>query len=361
MEMLAVDEALNIGSRELAIDRSGMLGRVGRFGAQVLEAERLARAMPKLPRAGAISQIVVAGMGGSAIGADLARSYVFDKLAVPFAVNSHYRLPATVNRSTLLVVSSYSGETEETLSAYREGARRGARLYGVTSGGWLLAECRKKKIPCLQIPSGYPPRAALAFSFVPLIVLLQNLRLVRREPGAIETAAERLTQLTAKQLGPDVPLAKNLAKQIAVDLHGRLAVIYAGQDVLETVAFRWRTQIEENAKALASHHILPEMNHNEVVGWKYPKAELSRMRAIFLRDRDDHPRVKTRLEITKSILERAGGSVRDVEARHASRLARVLEMVHLGDTVSVYLALLYGEDPTPVAVITELKNALART
>jgi glucose/mannose-6-phosphate isomerase len=305
-----------------------------------------------------IHTIVLTGLGGSAIGGDLLRSYLADELSIPFIVNRHYSLPAFVGKNSLVIVSSYSGNTEETNAAHREATKRGARVVCITTGGETATLAKRFKQPVVTIPGGLSPRAALGYSFFPTLVLLTKLGLVKNNARAMSETVELLREKSRIYSNPES--AENLAHRIAQQLHGKLPVIYSPAEHLDAVNLRWRGQIAENAKQLAFGHVLPEMNHNELVGWKGLKDLMRQMHVIFLRDRDTHRRVAVREGITKNLLAQYAGGVTEVWSEGRSLLARIFSLVYLGDWVSLYLAILNNEDPTPVKAIDYLKAELAK-
>lgn len=340
-----------------SVDIAGMAGLIREFPAQVRHAVAIGddAALRRPPKD--IRAVVVCGLGGSAIGGDLLRSYLADELRVPFIVNRHYTLPAFVGPRTLVVVSSYSGNTEETVSAHREALRRKAPTLCITSGGTTAKLAGRSKAPLISVPGGLPPRAALGYSFFPLLAALGRWGIVRSRPRDIrETIA--LLEAKAVEYG-DPGTGANRALQLAELLRGRLSVVYASTERLDAVATRWRGQIAENGKSLMFGNVLPEMNHNELVGWKALTGPMERMQVLFLRDRDDHRKVQLRMEITKEIVARHAGGVAEVWSEGKSMLARIFSLVHLGDWTSLYLAVLHREDPTPVEVIDHLKRELA--
>jgi glucose/mannose-6-phosphate isomerase len=347
-----------LSQKEIArIDRDDMAARIAGFPAQAREGVAIGRAARISLRTGGLKQIVFCGLGGSAIAGDLLRSLLADQLRIPFIVNRHYSLPKSVGPDSLVIVSSYSGNTEETNAAHREALRRKARILCITSGGTTALLAKRRRTPCIIIPGGSPPRAALAYSFFPLLIVLGKLGLIRR-PG--REIAETLALCEAKAAIYRVPdAATNPALRLAESLAGRITVIYSSTGPFEAVNTRWRGQIAENAKALSFGHVLPEMNHNELVGWEVLRDQMREMAVLFLRDREDHPRVAVRIDVTRGLLGQVTPHVHEVWSEGTSRLARLFSLVHLGDWVSYYLALLHGVDPTPVAAIDHLKRELA--
>lgn len=339
-------------------DKSNMRKLLVEFPKQVEEAARIGKSAKVPFRASDIDNIVVTGLGGSAIGGDLLRSYIAEELKVPFVVNRHYFLPEFVDQRTLVIVSSYSGNTEETIAAHADAAKRRAKVLCISSAGETARMAAKRKQPLITIPKSFPPRAALGFSFFPLLVALAKMKLIRsRDTDIRETIA-----LLRKRSKAYASLNKqNLAFQIAKDLYLKLPIIYSSADRFDVVNLRWRGQIAENAKTLAFGHVVPEMNHNEIVGWKVLRRIMEEDTVVvFLRDRSDHPRVRVRMDITKDIVRQYAAKVVDVQSEGRSLLARMFSLIYLGDWVSFYLAILNGIDPTPVTVIDYLKNQLAK-
>lgn len=332
------------------------------FSNQLKHAEEIGTALSLDPNLGkGISKIVFSGLGGSAIGADFIRTYLAYDLKIPIFVNRHYRLPAFVDESTLLVVSSYSGDTEETISSLQEGLKRKARILAISSGGELGRQSRSHSFPLIQIPGGFSPRAALGYSVVPLLVALSKIGFQTAYRADEVKEAQAVTHnLAESHYGLRVPFEKNLAKQYASACFKKYPIVYAAIDYFDVVALRWRGQIEENSKALASHHVLPEMNHNELVGWQHPKELLKEAVVFFLRDEADHKRIQMRMNLTRDVIKRYANKVFEIRSQGKSLLARMFSLVYLGDWISFYLACLNQVDPTPVEVIKYLKTELAK-
>lgn len=340
------------------LDPAGMIDRIGELGPQCRQAWRQAQevALPKSYRQA--RSMVILGMGGSAIGGDLLRALVAQEAALPVLVCREYDLPAFVGPRTLVVASSYSGNTEETLSAFAQAVERGAMLVALTTGGRLAQEARRYGVPVVFIGYQAPPRAALGHSLIPLLGLMQRLGFIADKTAQAEEAAQVLDGVRA-ELEPGIPLARNPAKQLALRLHGRLPIVY-GAGLLSEVARRWKGQFNENSKAWAFFEALPELNHNAVVGYEHPAEMASRAVIVFLDSPLLHPRVRIRYTVTQQILSRHGIEYHTVAARGQGPLAQLLSAVSFGDYVSYYLALLYGADPSPVAVIDYLKEQLAQ-
>jgi glucose/mannose-6-phosphate isomerase len=341
------------------VDVSSMRKLLEAFPDQLREADGIGAAL-KLSREpySAAGNIVFTGLGGSAIGADVIKDCVRSTIRVPIFVNRNYTLPAFVSKQTLLVVSSYSGNTEETVAAYREGRGRGAHCVTMSSGGEVEKMARSFGDPHIKIPGSYPPRVALGFSVIPCLHLLDKLGFIPfRRSDFDETV--RLLESMRPSLAPSQN-GRNEAKELALLFFRRYPLFYSASEHFEAAALRWRGQIAENGKALASHHVLPEMNHNEIVGWEEPKDILRNCVAVFLRDKEEHPRVQTRMGITRDLVAKRGAETREVWSRGESLLARIFSLIYLGDFASFYLAVLYGVDPTAVKVIDFLKSELAK-
>ena len=340
------------------IDPEQMIRCVADFPLQVEEAIRIGTSSPLSITAKGITSIVLTGMGGSAIAGDLLRSYLADELPIPFLVNRSYALPASVDRRSLVIVSSYSGNTEETMAAYREAIRRKAPVLCITTGGEAERLAAKHNHSCIKVPPGLQPRAALGYSFFPLLLALSRTGFIKPRLADIRETVKALKATSRIYADPGNP--KNLSLFMAKRLHGKLPIIYSASERLDAVNVRWRGQICENSKHLAFGHVLPEMNHNEIVGWNVDRQLMKKMAVVFLRDKGTHPRVRLREEVTKGIIQRYASVVLEAQSEGKSLLARMFSLIYLGDWVSYYLAILNNEDPTPVKVIDFLKGELAK-
>ncbi len=299
--------------------------------------------------------LVVAGMGGSAIGGALARAAMGDHASRPIFVTRAYGLPPWTTPDTMVLCASYSGETEETLACYESAGALGAKRTVVTTGGRLAEMARADGVPVIPLPGGFQPRAAVAYMIVASLEVAALCGAGPRLTPEIDVAASHTEQLVA-EWGPDAP-EDSLAKTIARGLLGTTPVV-AGAGLTNPIAYRWKTQINENAKQPCFSNELPELDHNEIVGWEGAR-ELGRFSAVFLDDSDAHPRVKERMDLTERLIaDNAAVSFR-LETRGQTAIERVISLVLLGDLVSIYLAALRGVDPGPVKVLDELKSALA--
>jgi glucose/mannose-6-phosphate isomerase len=301
--------------------------------------------------------LVVAGMGGSAIGGQLARAILGDHASRPLLGARAYGLPPWTTPDTTVLCASYSGTTEETLACYEAAGVIGARRVVVTSGGELAKLARADGVPVVPVAGGYQPRAAVAYMTVAALEVAALCGLGPRMNSEIDVAADHLEELVV-EWGPE-GAEDSQAKRLARALHGSVPVV-AGAGLTTPIAYRWKTQVNENAKTPAYALELPELDHNEIVGWAAAPA-FGRFSAVFLDDADTHPRVKQRIEHTARLVEPGAVGVHRVESRGRTAVERVFSLVLLGDLVSIYLAALRGVDPEPVDALSRLKDELARS
>ena len=340
-----------------SLDKADMLGRVTAMPKHLLEALTRAQSVALALETNALNGIVIVGMGGSAMSGDVARGLTLDALSVPLQVSRSYELPGWVNERSLVIVSSYSGNTEESLAAFQMALHRGAKIICVTSGGKLNALAQQSNLPVYSLPPGFPPRSALAHLTVPLLVILHRLGFAP-DPAADIHETSALLQKLETQWGAAVEGPQNLAKNIAQSLTQRLPIIYAAYGLFEVAAWRWKEQFCENAEILSWHNAFPELNHNELVGWGLRREHDAQLQVIYLRDKQDYTRVQKRREVTRELIAQTGAPVLEVWSEGHSLLARLFSLIYLGDLASVYLAVLNGVDPTPVKKIDLLKERL---
>ncbi len=300
--------------------------------------------------------LVVAGMGGSAIGGALAREALGDRASRPIMLARGYALPPWATPDTMVLCSSYSGNTEETLAVYEAAGALGAPRIVATTGGKLADAARGEGVPVIPLPGGFQPRAAVAYSLVVALEVAWLCGAGERLHAEIDVAAAHVEHLV-EMWGPDAP-SDCLAKELARGLYGTIPQI-AGSGLTSPVAYRWKTQINENAKMPCFCHELPELDHNEIGGWQ-GAGDLGRFSAVFLDDSDLHPRIRQRIELTRGLIEAEAAGTYRVESVGQNQTERLVSLVLLGDLVSLYLAVLRGIDPTPVPALDRLKSALAR-
>lgn len=349
-----------------SIDSLNLFKVISTFPEQVSKAIQFGQTAPVLNLQKHPKTIVVLGMGGSAIGGDLLKSLIStfpENNDLTVLVNRHYDLLYPINRDTVVIASSYSGNTEETLRAFEEATDFTDHIVCITSGGKLAEEARAHRLPLILIPSGFMPRAALGYSFFPtLLMLIRNSFFCKETVRSIGTSLhnlqETLKQLSAKYANFEDP--NNYALQLARTLKDKAVVIYSSCGLMESVNLRWRCQIQENAKQLAFGNLLPEMNHNEVNSFTYPENLSKNFAVLFLRDLSDNPNISTRIKALTEILRAETGDIISIESSKSETvLERMFESIYLADWVSFYLAILNGIDPTPIPKITMLKDILA--
>ena len=337
-------------------DPSDMLGLVEALPQHCREAERMARSMP-LSRWSDIRQVVVAGMGGSGISADFLRAVANEQSNIPVIACRSDRLPAWVDRHSLVVAVSYSGNTEETLAAYTAAKQRRARIAVITTGGELASRAAEDGYPVIRIRTGLPPRTAIGYTFVPLLVIGERLGFLPAQAEALAETTE-LLEAQCALYGRKNPASQNPAKSLAVRLVGHVPLVLGTEGRGSVAAYRWKCQYNENSKSAAFWNAFPELTHNEVVGWEQPQDLLRRLHVVLLRDTDDGERNNRRIDITKRIMGQKAEGITEFWAQGVSPVARLLSLVYPGDFVATYLALLYGADPTPIEAIARLKQAI---
>jgi glucose/mannose-6-phosphate isomerase len=346
--------------RHYRTDASRMLDRVAQLPDQVEQAWR----MMKLFRAPAVrgkGALIVCGMGGSAIGGKLLRDMIRQESPLPVVLESTYVLPAFAGKSTPVVCVSYSGNTEEVLSCLQNAIMRGCPTIVLTAGGRLADEADLAGVPIIRLPGGMPPRAALGYLFVPLLALVSKWGFYSISDEEIDLAVRRCRKLVDRHsIVGDAAECRSL--QLAKRLYGKTPLIYSGDALLSSAAYRWKCQFNENAKSMAFANNFPELGHNEIMGWEAPERLRGEYFLIVLRDAEDHPRVQRGMEATFGMLEPlASGAVlieSEGERGRSGRLARLLSIILFGDFTSVYLAVEYGKDPTPIERIERIKDEL---
>lgn len=338
-------------------DPSNMIGRIGELPQQCLKAWQGAIDLPLPPDYADVDKVIIIGMGGSAIGGDLVRTLTMMQGKATVLVHRDYNLPLLVDERTLVIASSHSGDTEETLSAFSKALQTTAKKLVITTGGRLQTLSLEKGIPVFTFHYKAEPRVALGYSFFSLLAFFKKMGLITIEQQDVDETIRVLEEL-ALNLDRSIPLEANRAKQLAVRLSGRLVTIY-GAGILSKVAFRWKTQLNECSKVWAFAEYFPELNHNAIVGYRYPPWINQKVFVIMLRSALFHPRILIRYEITADLLKDAGVDYEVVEAKGESLLSQMMSAVLLGDYVSYYLALLNEVDPSPVAAIDYMKGRLA--
>lgn len=338
-------------------DPENMLGYIDALPEDLTKAWQLGQELP-LPAYPQIERVVIAGMGGSAIGGDLLAAYLADQLTIPVILHRNYDLAAWAKgKNTLVICSSHSGNTEETLSSFHKAIDENCSLLVLCTGGRLQAEATAKGVPLWTFMHTGQPRTAIPYSFGLLLALFCRLGLAKIEETEIEDAIAVMS-VARTRLTASAELVVNPAKRLAGQLINRNVLVVAAGE-LEVVARRWKTQINELAKAWACFEALPEANHNSLAGLEFPEQLLEHTSALFLRSKIDHPRNALRLTATQQAYLTAGAGVDAIWGQGDTRLAQMWSLLQIGDYVAYYLALHYGVDPTPVEALTQLKQTLA--
>lgn len=322
---------------------------VAEFPFQLEEALAIAKASELEPKKEGIDNVIITGLGGSGIGGTITSQMTQEQLSVPVYINKDYHLPNFCGSKTLLIACSYSGNTEETLSALDEAEQSGAQIACVTSGGKLYERAQSSGYNVIKIPENYPPRAALGYSLIQLFKYFEHYGL---------TDSKYLDQLegVAAFLRDNEELIQTEAEKIASFFLGKIPVLYIASE-REGLAVRFRQQINENSKMLCWHSVYPEMTHNELVGWTIENDDLA---VLFMRSENDHVRTRKRMDITKEVYSKYTKNVMDIIALGSNEVEQSIYLIHLGDWVSVMLAEQRGIDPIEVDVITHLKGELAK-
>ena len=320
------------------------------FSTQLHEALIIGKSYRFTTPATDFANVVVTGLGGSGIGGSIVQNYVFDKLKIPFVVNKDYFLPSFVNKHSLVIVCSYSGNTEETLAAMQQAIKAKATVVCITSGGKVAEKANKKEFDCILVPAGMPPRSCLGYSLTQILFVLAHF-------GLIDNKFEKEITAAIKQMKAGEEETQKKAKALAKKIAGKLPIIYSAP-AYEGVAIRFRQQINENSKMLCWHAVIPEMNHNELVGWRDDAADKV---VIILRSDDDYERTQTRMEINKTVIKEHNANIIEIYSEGKSYWEKAFYLIHLTDWVSVLLADLRKLDATEVKVIDFLKGSLAKS
>jgi glucose/mannose-6-phosphate isomerase len=338
-------------------DRSGMIDLIRRFPSDIKDAVQNARHLDiglffPDQKAEAITNVIISGMGGSGVSGDIVKDTLSEKLHIPIIVNKTARLPAFASDSSLLIVVSYSGNTEEAISVFKAGLVKKIPMVVITSGGILEDEARRNEIPVIKLPDGYPPRAALPHLLFSVYITLERAGLIETfDPTQVIKTMKRL----GSQLAPEMGVSRNIAKQCALKLRDLEPHVYIWERY-GSVVLRWRTQLNENAKIMAIAGVYPEMNHNEIVGWQ---GEM-RMKpaALLLRTEDEPKSIVKRIQFTSHLFKRKGRLI-EIYAEGTTPLEKILSLILIGDYTSIYLAVINEVDPTPVEIIETLKQEIA--
>lgn len=349
---------LNDIERIAMIDKANMLDGLARFPEQIKEGLAIAETTERLNFI-KIDNVVVAGMGASAISGDIMASLFRDKLDVPLVVNREYDLPKWVNKDTLVICISYSGNTDETLSSFKIAFQKKCKIICISTGGKLQDFAEKRQVPFVKIPAGIQPRAATAYLLFPSIIFLKKIGLLKTAIDADIQETISVTRDFVTMNNKVMPEETNLAKQQAKKFFTSIPQIY-GWGIYTPIAIRWRHQLNENSKVIARTDIAPDCNHNDIVGWSANPEVSKKFTCVLFRDKDEETvDMTTRLNFMRDLFQNTAGTVLEVSPKGKSQLAKMMYLMCLGDFTSCYLAVLRGIDPSPVDIISELKRRLA--
>lgn len=323
---------------------------VKNFSKQLTEAIAIGGKAKLTPSKNKITNVLICGLGGSGIGGSIVSELVFENANVPINICKGYFLPEYINKNTLVIISSYSGNTEETLNCMMQAFQRSAKIVAITSGGKVEETTKAMKADCIVVPGGMPPRSCLGYSLTQLFFILGFNKIISTEYKAELKAAIKLIDKEEKNI---IKEATSIAKKLV----GKMPVIYATTHN-EGIAIRFRQQLNENAKILCWHHIIPEMNHNELVGWTEKNNNLS---VVFFIDENEYSQNVKRIEINKSIIKKYTDNITEIHSKGKSKIEKAIYFIHLGDWVSVILGELRKVDLMEVNVINHLKSKLSKS
>jgi glucose/mannose-6-phosphate isomerase len=326
-----------------------MFDLIDRFPLQLQEALSIGEKAVLNPSPVPISNVVISGLGGSGIGGKIVSQLVEKETSVPIIVNNKYFIPAFVGPNTLVIISSYSGNTEETIHCLEEAAKKNAKIVCITSGGTIAELAKEKNFDLITIPGGNPPRTSLGYSFTQIFFILHFFKLIDKTFKSKIASAISLLEREKQSIIVE-------AKAIAAKLLDKMPVIYSVA-ATEAISIRLRQQLNENAKVLCWHHVFPELNHNELVGWRQESENLA---VIILRNKNDFERNNTRIEISKDIFKKYTSTVIELYSKGDSNIENAIYLIHLGDWISYFLAELRGIDSVEVKIIDYLKDQLSK-
>jgi glucose/mannose-6-phosphate isomerase len=342
------------------IDKEGILETEEKFYQQLIEARKIAEGanIEKLEKE-KYDGVAFLGMGGSGFAGDIIKALVKDEIGMPVEIVKGYSLPSFVKKGWLVASISYSGNTEETISAAKQALERGCEIIAFCSGGELEEFARKNDKTIINIPSGMQPRGAIGYIFFPAYLVLARLNIIN---VSSEDIAETLNLIREKAglYGRGVETSKNPAKQLALEISDYLPIVYGSEGFLSAVAYRLKCELNENSKTPSWFNEFPELNHNETVGWERLKETTRKFVILVLRDSEEKERIRTRIEVTLDLIKQNVNKIIEIPVEGKSKLARALSAMYLGDITSVYLAILYGINPGPVEKIQLLKAELKK-
>jgi glucose/mannose-6-phosphate isomerase len=300
-----------------------------------------------------LNNIIISGMGGSAISGDLLKCFLKDEISIPIIVNRDYSIPSYADEKSLVIISSYSGNTEESISSFQDTLKKNCIIIAVSTGGKIIELVKKNNIPWIKLQKGLQPRYALGTSFFTLLKLLQTLKLIPEQ----DTVVKEIISLW-KEKGVEYSKEKNIALAHAQELIGFIPLIYTSS-FLEPVGYRMKCQFNENSKLHAYNNVIPELNHNEIIGWESFFDKQFNLKLISILDEDYYPQIKKRFEITSELIQAASADIISLKSNEEYLKVRIMDLIYLGDWISYYLSILRGFDPSEIENINTLKHRLA--
>ena len=341
------------------IDKKGMLDTVASFPDQIISSKNIVDSS-KLDSIFKIDNIVISGMGASAISGDIVRSLLRDRFDIPIYVSRKYDLPKWTNKNTLLISQSYSGNTEETLSTFKHAWQKKCKIISISSGGKLEELSKNRNVPFIKIPSGIQPRSATGYLLFSTIYALKSVGILQIDMDHEIQAAIEITKEVSKENKKDVNKKNNLSKQIAEKIHNTIPQVY-GWEIYTPIAKRWCTQFNENSKIICRYDEVSECNHNDIVGWSADPEVSKQFSCVLFRDHElESIYITKRLDFMKKLFDDVAANVIEIPIRGKKKLAKMMYSMYLGDFISCYLAILRKIDPTPIDAILELKSELSK-
>lgn len=322
---------------------------IEKFPEQLKQAVEIAKNTTLKQPNNKIENVYISGLGGSGIGGTIASELAFDNAEIPIVVGKGYFIPAFVNKNTLVIVSSYSGNTEETVQAMNAALEKGAHIVAVTSGGMVEETAKQKNFDAIVVPGGMPPRACFGYSLTQVNHILFTLKVIKSNPLPDFLAAADLLIQEKENIIAE-------AKKLTAFFKNKIPVIYSTTSH-EGIAIRWRQQINENAKMLCWHHVVPEMNHNELVGWRKENDQLA---VLYLLFNDEYERNLKRIEINSEVIKKYTPNILTLVAKGKSAIEQTLYLSAISDFTSIFLADENGVEAIEIDVINNLKNALSK-
>ncbi len=342
-----------------SVDRENFKRYLVNFPKQIVQSQKIFNKSKFRLANKSIKNVIYLGMGGSAIVGDILSEVLFDDLIFPIQVNRSYKIPGYCSKSSLVIASSYSGDTEETLHALTLAEKSGAKIVAITSGGQLLKLAERKKWPVYRIPGGYHPRQAFGYLFFLAYQVVLKFMGIQTSSEEFTSLIQQTKSIVHRSDEQNVD-GKVFTKDLAMRIKNKIPIIYSTAPYLTTVATRWKNQFQENSKSMAFSNVLPEMNHNEIVGWEMENKSLKGYLVLFLENTNPDSRIDARVQLTKNIIRDKGTEVIEIYAEGDTLLQQAISLINISDWVSYYLALLYEKDPASIVNIDYLKGELKK-